>query len=72
MPYYRVVWEIDIDVDGDHLAAAEACALAYFKPEIAAGQPGSACVFEVTGPVDGPAVIDLAPSLSELEGDDTQ
>lgn len=25
MTTYRVVWAVDIDVDGDHRAAAEAC-----------------------------------------------
>lgn len=72
MTHYRVTWEVDIDIDGDHLAAAQACARTFFKPEIANGEPGFATFFEVAGPKGAPALIDIAPSLSDLDGDDTE
>ena len=72
MPRYRVVWTVDVDVEGDHRAAAQACARHYFQSRIADGDPDSACVFEVTGPNNRPAIVDLAPSLCDLIGDDTE
>lgn len=68
---YRVTWSVDVELEGDHKDAAQAVAQQYFQARIAEGEHGSACAFEVTG-ADGVMVeIDLAPSLSELEGDDT-
>ena len=72
MTTYRVVWAVDIDVDVDHRAAAEACARHYFQPRISDGDPDSACVFIVTGPDKKPAEVDLVPSLCDLIGDDTE
>lgn len=44
----------------------------YFLEGIAAGEHGSACSFTVAGSDNFPVEIDLADSLSDLEGDDTQ
>lgn len=71
MPAYTVTWTIDVEVEGDHKDAAQHVADHYFHPRIAAGEPGSACSFVVTGPDNAPADIELADSLSDLEGDDT-
>ncbi len=44
----------------------------YFAANIAAGEQGSACSFVVVDDADQVKVdIDLADSLSDLEGDDT-
>ncbi len=72
MTTYSVTWEIDIDTNGDHREAAQAAALLGFKPHIIEGENDSACTFLVTGPDDLPVTIDLADSLSSLEGDDTE
>ncbi|HHM8821238.1 TPA: hypothetical protein ACRNRF_006191 [Pseudomonas aeruginosa] len=71
MPAYTVTWTIDVDVEGDHKDAAQHVADSYFQGHVAAGEHGSACMFVVTGPDNAPAEIDLADSLSDLEGDDT-
>ncbi|MBT2375497.1 hypothetical protein [Pseudomonas fluorescens] len=72
MKTYSVSWTIDIETDGDDLAAAQIAAEQNFQAEIAAGNFDSACVFLVTGPDLIPVTIDLASSLSDLDGDDTQ
>lgn len=72
MPAYRVIWEMDIDVTGDHRAAAQVVANKFFASHVANGEPDSACVFTVIGPNGMRALVDLAPSLSDLEGDDTE
>ncbi|MBC2385287.1 hypothetical protein HF209_30495 [Pseudomonas sp. WS 5096] len=68
---YTVTWSVEVEVDGDHKAAAQAVANRYFQDHIAAGQYDSACSFTVAGPAGIPVEIDLADSLSDLEGDDT-
>lgn len=69
---YRVTFSVDVDVCGDHKAAAQAVAELYFQSRMAAGEPDSACCFEVVGPDGRPAFVDLADSLSDLDGDDTE
>lgn len=69
---YTVTWTVDVENDGDHKAAAQAVASRYFKEHIAAGQYDSACSFTVAGPAGVPVEIDLADSLSDLEGDDAE
>lgn len=72
MPSYRVTWSIDVECEGDHKAAAQLVANQYFAANIAAGEQDSACSFVVADDADQVAVeIDLADSLSDLEGDDT-
>lgn len=51
---YTVTWSIEVEVDGDHKAAAQAVASRYFQEHIAAGQYDSACSFVVAGPVGIP------------------
>ncbi|MFW9103970.1 MULTISPECIES: hypothetical protein [unclassified Pseudomonas] len=72
MAVHRVIWEMDVDVTGGPLAAAQAVAKQYFAKHVANGEPGSACVFTVIDPKGKRALVDLAPSLSDLEGDDTE
>lgn len=72
MPSYQVTWTIDVECDGDHKAAAQLVANRYFGANIAAGAQDSACSFVVVDEADQVNVsIDLADSLSDLEGDDT-
>lgn len=72
MPSYQVTWTIDVECEGNHNAAAQLAADRYFAPHIAAGEHDSACVFVVIDDADQVEVnIDLADSLSDLEGDDT-
>lgn len=71
MRKYTVTWTTDIEISGDHKDAAQAVASQYFQERIAAGEQDSACSFVVKGPDNFPVVIDLADSLSDLEGDDT-
>lgn len=72
MPSYRVTWIVDVECEGDHKGAAQMVANDYFAAHIAAGEQGSACSFVVANDTDKIAVeIDLADSLSDLEGDDT-
>lgn len=72
MNKYTTTWTIETEIPGDHKAAAQAVADRYFQARIAAGEQGSACSFVVTGSDGVPVAIDLADSLSDLEGDDTQ
>ena len=72
MKTYSVSWSIDIETDGDHLAAAQIAANQCFQAEIAAGNFDSACVFTVTGPDQVPATVDFTSSLSNLDDDDTE
>ncbi|MBI6949124.1 hypothetical protein RHA66_28450 [Pseudomonas aeruginosa] len=69
---YTVTWTVDVEVIGDYKDAAQAVADQYFQERIAAGEHGSACSFVVVGSDNFPVEIDLADSLSDLEGDDTQ
>lgn len=72
MPSYQVIWTIDVECEGDHKAAAQLVADRYFAANIAAGEHDSACSFVVVDDADLAKVdIDLADSLSDLEGDDT-
>lgn len=72
MPSYQVIWTIDVECEGDHKAAAQLVADRYFAANIAAGEQDSACSFVVANDTDQVKVdIDLADSLSDLEGDDT-
>lgn len=72
MRKYQISWSVDVECEGDHKAAAQLVADSYFAARIAAGEQDSACVFIVTDEADGLGVeIDLADSLSDLEGDDT-
>lgn len=72
MPSYRVTWIVDVECEGDHKAAAQLVADRYFSASIAAGEQDSASSFVVSDDADQVAVqIDLADSLSDLEGDDT-
>lgn len=72
MPSYQVTWTIDVECEGDHRAAALLVANRYFAANIAAGEQDSACSFVVSDDADLVKVdIDLAGSLSDLEGDDT-
>lgn len=72
MPSYAITWTTNVDCEGDHKAAAQQVADRYFAAHIAAGEQGSACTFVVVDEVDQVSVdIDLADSLSDLEGDDT-
>ncbi len=57
---------------GDHKAAAQAVANRYFHASIAAGDAESACAFTVVSEDHAAVEIDLADSLWDLEGDDTQ
>lgn len=72
MKSYTISWTVDVEIIGDHKAAAEAVADIYFQARIAAGEQGSACSFEVTGCDGVPVTIDLADSLSELDGDEAE
>jgi len=72
MAVHRVIWEMDVDVTGGPREAVEAVAKRYFGKHVANGEPGSACVFTVIDPKGKRALVDLAPSLSDLEGDDTE
>lgn len=68
-----VTWTIDVEVDGDHKDAAQLVANSYFQARIAAGEQDSACSFVVVDETDQHQVdIDLADSLSDLDGDDTE
>ncbi|MEJ3648156.1 hypothetical protein WDZ55_22365 [Pseudomonas bubulae] len=69
---YAVTWTVDVEVMGNHKDAAQAVADLYFQERIAAEEHGSACSFTVAGSDNFPVEIDLADSLSDLEGDDTQ
>ncbi|MBA6068088.1 hypothetical protein [Pseudomonas mosselii] len=72
MRSYQVSWTVNVECAGDHKDAAQLVADRYFAARIAAGEQDSACVFTVTDEADGVGVeIDLADSLSELQGDDT-
>ncbi|HBN8007503.1 TPA: hypothetical protein L3645_006330 [Pseudomonas aeruginosa] len=71
MPTYSVTWTIDVEIEGDHKDAAQHVADLHFRPGIARGDQDAACCFTVTGPDGVPAEVDLADSLSDLEGDDT-
>jgi len=72
MRSYQITWTVDVECEGDHKAAAQLVADRYFSARIAAGEQDSACVFIVTGEADRAGVeIDLAASLSDLDGDDT-
>ncbi|WP_311061519.1 hypothetical protein [Pseudomonas aeruginosa] len=66
---YTVTWSIDVEVDGDYKAAAQAVADRYFQANIAAGDHDSACSFVVTAEDNVPVDIDLADSLSDLDDD---
>ncbi|MGG5276330.1 hypothetical protein [Pseudomonas syringae pv. coryli] len=70
--HYTVSWVVDIEITGDHKAAAQAVADQYFQSRIGDGEQGCACSFIVTEENGAPVEIDLAASLSELEGDNTQ
>ncbi|EKJ7124364.1 hypothetical protein FA366_10175 [Pseudomonas aeruginosa] len=73
MAAYTVTWTIDVEVDGDHKDAAQFVADSYFQARIAAGEQDSACSFVVVDETDQHQVdIDLADSLSDLDGDDTE
>ena len=68
---FTVNWSIDVEIEGDHKAAAQAVADRYFQANIAAGDHDSACSFVVTADTDMvPVDIDLADSLSDLDCDD--
>lgn len=69
---YTVSWVVDIEIAGDHKAAAQAVAAKYFQARISYGEQDSACSFVVTEENGAPVEIDLADSLSDLQGDDTQ
>lgn len=70
---YTVIWTIDVEVDGDHKDAAQFVADSYFQARIASGEQDSACSFVVVDETDQHQVdIDLADSLSDLDGDDTE
>lgn len=69
---YSVTWTVDVEIEGDHKDAAQAVADQYFQARIAAGEYDSACSFVVTGVDNFPVNIDLADSLSDLEGNDTE
>ncbi|MBD8577531.1 hypothetical protein IFU04_25160 [Pseudomonas syringae] len=72
MPSYQVTWTIDVECEGDHKAAAQMVADRHFASNIAVGEYDSACSFVVVDDADQVKVdIDLADSLSDLEGDDT-
>lgn len=60
MATHRVIWEVDVDVTGDHLAAVQAVAKLYFAKHIAAGEPGSGCVFTVITPKGKRELVDLS------------
>lgn len=68
---FTVTFNVDVEIAGDHRDAAQEVADRYFQPRIAAGEQDSACWFIVAGPDRFPVEIDLADSLSDLEGDDT-
>lgn len=70
MQKYTVTWTVDIEIPGDHKAAAQEVANKYFQARIAAGDHDSACSFVVSGIDDVPVEIDLADSLSDLDSDD--
>lgn len=71
MPNYQVTWTIDVECEGGHKAAAQLVADRYFAANIAAGEHDSACSFVVIDDADRVEVdIDLADSLSDLQGDD--
>ncbi|BFO07440.1 TPA: hypothetical protein ACRNDU_006123 [Pseudomonas aeruginosa] len=58
---YLVTWSADVEVEGDHHAAAQAVADRYFRSHIAAGEQDSACTFVVTAKSDQkPVEIDLS------------
>lgn len=69
---YTITWTTEIEISGDHKDAAQSVADDYFQPRIGAGEYDSACHFVVTGTDNVPVEIDLAASLSDLEGDDTE
>ncbi|MDH4602382.1 MULTISPECIES: hypothetical protein [Pseudomonas syringae group] len=72
MRSYQISWTVHVECEGDHKAAAQLVADRYFAAHIAAGDQDSACVFIVTDETDRVGVeIDLADSLSDLDGDDT-
>ena len=72
MPSYQVTWTINVECEGDHKAAAQLVADRFFAANIAAGEQDSACSFVVVDGADKVEVdIDLADSLSYLDGDDT-
>lgn len=68
---FTITWSIDVEIEGDHKAAAQVVADRYFQANIAAGDHDSACSFVVTAEADMvPVDIDLADSLSDLDCDD--
>lgn len=71
MTTYRVSWSVDVDICGDHRAAAQAVADDYFQHRIATGQPDSACHFEVLGPDGLSTHHDLADGLLGRGGEET-
>jgi hypothetical protein len=65
---YLVTWSADVEVEGDHHAAAQAAADRYFRSHIAAGEQDSACNFVVTAKSDQkPVEIDLSACHSDDE-----
>ncbi|MFJ4457468.1 MULTISPECIES: hypothetical protein [Pseudomonas] len=65
---YLVTWSADVEVEGDHHAAAQAVADRYFRSHIAAGEQDSACTFVVTAKSDQkPVEIDLSACHSDDE-----
>lgn len=65
---YVVTWSVDVEVEGDHHAAAQAVADRYFRSHIAAGEQDSSCIFVVTAKSDQtPVEIDLSASHSDDE-----
>lgn len=65
---YLVTWITDVEVEGDHHAAAQAVADRYFRSHIAAGEQDSACTFVVTAKSDQtPLEIDLSACHSDDE-----
>jgi hypothetical protein len=60
---YRVTWEVDVEAS-TAVAAAKEVAAEYFQARISAGEPGTACVFYVTGP-DG---VTHVVALDDLRG----
>lgn len=57
---FRVSWEIDADGALDPRGAAQEIASTYFKPNIAGGEQGSACIFRVTGADAITVIVDLS------------
>lgn len=68
MAIHRVIWEMDVDVIGDHVAAAQSVAKRHFAKHIADGVPGSSCVFTVITPKGKRELVDLSDITRSSDG----